>query len=625
MKRFFRIFAVAALACATFVACENKFDDYDPATSEAGAQVYFPSDVVAEQSILGKTSVTIDLMRVNSEAAANVPIVVTAGDEAYASLFTVPATAEFKAGAKKASITITFDPETLKYGTTYKLTLTINDNANTTSYGNNTVTLKLNYPEPFSSIGKGKFHDTWMFENEYTVEICQNDLDPSVFRLMDPYTEGLKEEGYTPDYVKEGPAEYVEFRILKKGDVYNDVTITHDDLVVWKMFRTGYFNTNYNDEVYVIHPSSFTSMATEDKWLYSKVLQWQDNGLPAVVQFAPMYYMLNNGGWNYTQNDGVYTITFPGVVLKDYSLALAYGGFRVAGDDETTYPVARVTFGADVAQVQYVFVEGDITADAAAIQATLAGMADGTIESTTVDAVDDTGEEMPEEDSEEEEVEQVYAMDLVSPDALGSGIYTVIALPINAEGEVITNDGDLLSFYNPGVGESEAPDVDMAVYAMSLEELEEYDESLDGLAAAFNSAYGLDATNSLAILAEGSEIAEWKVLPVETASIGKIIANGYTLDEYVLAMDAYYEANGSDLDMSTEYINADGWDYGVFNAKAGTSYTFLVYAKNAYGKEAMFYASAETEKAEATAKRKLVLHKLDGVELNRNFNNVEIR
>ncbi len=604
------------MACATIVACDNKFDDYEPATVETGAQVYFSSESATSLSILGKTSASVEVMRIDATNEVKVPIVAVISEE-YADAFTVPATADFKAGAKKTTLTITFDTDKLTYGETYKVELTINDQANTTAYGSNSLTLKLEYPEPYTSIGKGTFHDTWMFENAYTVEICQNDLDPNSFRMIDPYSEGLQKEGYAPDYVKEGPAEYVDFRILKKGDVFKGVTITQDDLVVWNMFRTGYFNTNYNDEVYVIHPSSFTSMATEDKWLLSKVLSYQENGLPAVVQFAPMYYMLNNGGWNYTTQEGAYTIVFPGVVLKDYSLELAYGGFVVAADDETTYPVARVAFGEDVAQIQYVFVEGDITKDAAAINATLAGMADGSIESSIVDAIDDTGKE--------EEGEQVNAMDLHSPAALGSGIYTVIALPISAEGEVITNDGDMISFYNPGVGEAAVADVDLTVYAVSLEELEAYDESLEGLAAAFNKAYGLDATNSVALLAEGSEIAEWKALPVETAEIGEIIAGGYTLDEYLHAYDAFYEANGSDLNLDPSYINALGWDYAVFGADPGTGYTFLVYAKNVYGKEAMYYASMTTEKVDATAKRKLILREVDDKTLNRYNRNMEIR
>ena len=606
MKRFFRIFAVAALACATFVACENKFDDYDPAQQVEGAQAYFSNQNATSYTIskIDVAPITVTLMRGQSEAAISVPITLTQGEEGA---FTAPAKVDFKAGMNKTSIDVTYDMAKLKEGSSYKITLTIGDQSATTPYGNNEITVTVKVPEPFVLLGKGLYRDDFVpniFDiggnPEYEVEIYENTNNPGFIYLKNPYGAGY-------------PVKASNFKAFE-NDVYFAIDVRNPEAVVIPEQAIGLTVDPYGD--------IWVRMSGDNVGTYADgVITFG----PKTMEQALTLYQGGSFDYFWGCENGLTRIVMPGVVLTDYELKLAYGGFRVAGDDETTYPVARVTFGADVAQVQYAFVEGDITADAAAIQATLAGMADGTIESTTVDAVDDTGEEMPEEDSEEEEVEQVYAMDLVSPDALGSGIYTVIALPINAEGEVITNDGDLLSFYNPGVGESEAPDVDMAVYAMSLEELEEYDESLDGLAAKFNSAYGLDATNSLAILAEGSEIAEWKALLVETASIGKIIANGYTLDEYVLAMDAYYEANGSDLDMSTEYINADGWDYGVFGADPGTSYTFLVYAKNAYGKEAMFYASAETEKAEATAKRKLVLHKLDGVELNRNFNNVEIR
>ena len=603
MKRFFRIFAVAALACATFVACENKFDDYDPAQQVEGAQAYFSNQNATSYTIskIDVAPITVTLMRGQSEAAISVPITLTQGEEGA---FTAPAKVDFKAGSNKATLDITYDPEKLADGSSYKVTLTIGDQSVTTPYGNNEITLTVKVPEPYVLLGKALYRDDIVASAydlggfpEYEVEVYKNLNNPDCIYLKNLYTHKF-------------PVSGVDIAPGFEGDTYFAVNIKDPNEVFLPVQYLGIDAGYGNMKVGTNKPGIL-----------------KDNIITFPVEafvFAEDDY--KDGAWYmYANANGMFRLSLPGAVLADYSLELAYGGFRVDGDDETTYPIARVAFGVDVAQIQYAFVEGDITLDDAAIEATLAGMADGTIATTIVDAVDDTGEEVPAEDSEEEEVEQVYAMDLVSPDALGSGIYTVIALPINAEGEVITDNGDLLSFYNPGVGESEVPDVDMAVYAMSLEELEKYDESLDGLAAAFNSAYGLDATNSIAILAEGSEIAEWKALLVETASIGKIIASGYTLDEYVLAMDAYYEANGSDLDMSTEYINADGWDYGVFGADPGTSYTFLVYAKNAYGKEAMFYASAETEKAEATAKRKLVLHKLDGVELNRNFNNVEIR
>ena len=60
-------------------------------------------------------------------------------------------------------------------------------------------------------------------------------------------------------------------------------------------------------------------------------------------------------------------------------MELAYGGFRVAEDNETVYPIARAAYGEDVAEIQYAFVAGDITKDAEALEAALNGIEDGSV------------------------------------------------------------------------------------------------------------------------------------------------------------------------------------------------------------------------------------------------------
>lgn len=601
MKRFFRIFAVAALACATFVACENKFDDYDPAQAVEGAQAYF-SNENAKSFTISKANVTpiaITVMRGESAAAVSVPIRLTQGEEAA---FSAPEKVDFKAGQNKTTINVTCDPEKVADGKSYKVTLTIGDESITTPYGNNELVLTVKVPEPYVLLGKGLYRDDFVpniFDiggnPEYEVEIYENTNNPGFIYLKNPYGAGY-------------PVKASNFKAFE-NDVYFAIDVRNPEAVVIPEQAIGLSVDPYGDILVRMYGDNVGTYA-------DGVITFG----PKTMEQAMTQYQGGSFDHFWGCENGLTRIVMPGVELTDYSLALAYGGFRVAGDDETTYPIARVAFGVDVAQIQYAFVEGDITADAAAIQATLAGMADGTIATTTVDAVDDTGEEVPAEDSEEEEVEQVYAMNLESPDALGSGIYTVIALPINAEGEVITSDADLLSFYNPGVGEAAVPEVDLAAYAMTLEEMETYDESLEGMAAYYASK-GYNSTNCFGFLFEGSEISELKVLPVTTASIGDIIAKGWNLDEYVLA----YDAQAQDIDLDTESVNTDGWDYTIFGAKADTSYTCLIYAKNAYGKEAMFYASHTTDAAGATAKRKLVLHKLDGVTLNKGYKGMEIR
>ena len=581
MKRFFRIFAVAALACATIVACDNKFDDYDPAQQVEGAQAYFSNESASSYTIsrIDVAPITITVMRGETESALSLPITLSQGEEGA---FSAPEKAEFKAGQNKTTINLTYDPEKLADGSSYKVTLAIGDQSATTPYGNNVMTLTIKVPEPYVLLGKGLYREDLMTgiftsveSTEYEVEIYENLNTPGYIYLKN---------AYTSLFPYNEPGDYVE------GDVYLAINVKDPNDVFLPQQELG-LNWGYG----AVKVGTKVAGTLVDK----------------IITFPANAFLLsmadyNGGAWSFYGNpNGLFRVALPGAVLSDFSLGLAYGGFRVDADDETTYTVTRAAFGADVAKIQYGYVEGDITNDAAAIEAAIAGIADGTIESTIVDAVADNDE--------------TDAMDLVSPSPLASGIYTIVALPLNAEEVAQVKNAAILSFYNPGVGEAAVPEVDLAAYAMTLEEMETYDESLEGMAA-YYAANGYNSTNCFGFLVEGSEIAELKVLPVATASVGDILADGFTLEEYVLAVDAQLQ----DLDMDTKFINADGWDYNIFGAKADTSYTCLIYAKNAYGKEAMFYASHTTDAADATAKRKVVLHKLDGVTLNKSFKNIEI-
>lgn len=584
MKRFFRIFAVAALACATIVACDNKFDDYDPAEKVEGAQAYFSNESATTYTIskVDVAPIAVTVMRGETESALSLPITLSQGEEGA---FSAPQKAEFKAGQNKTTINLTYDPEKLEDGASYKVTLTIGDQSATTPYGNNVMTLTIKVPEPYVLLGKALIREDIIatifdIDNiEWEVEVYENLNTPGYIYLKN---------AYTSEFPYNEPGDYVE------GDTYFAINISDPTKVVIPKQGLGcdWNPTSYGE--FIVGTAAYGKL--EDN-----IITFPTNGLLIGMQI----YTEGGFGW-YANANGLFRVALPGAVLTDYSLGLAYGGFQVDSDDETTYTVTRVAFGADVAQIQYGYVEGDITQDAEAIAAAITGIADGSIASTVVDAVADNDE--------------TDAMNLVSPEAMPTGIYTIVALPVSAEGEVISKDAAILSFYNPGVGESAVPDVDLKAYAMTLEELETYDESLTGMAAYYASA-GYNATNCYGFLFEGSEIAELKVLPATTASIGDILANGFTLEEYVLA----YDAQAQDIDLDISYVNKYGWDYTIFGAKAGTSYTCLVYVKNAYGKTALYTASHTTDAADATAKRKVVLQKLDGVTLNKSYKNVEIR
>ncbi len=351
-----------------FTACGDD-EEYSPADKPVNAQVYFPtSNGETGDLSKDKTSFDVTLMRAKTDEAITVPITAT-GDGSF---FTIPTSVSFAQGVDKAVLSISYNPESLEYDAYSEIKLTIGDESATTPYGMAQYVFKAGIPAPWTSLGKATFSDAFLFANKYSVELQRNDLNPSLYRLVDPYSEGLTKEGFTSNGDQ---SPYVEFTLLKPGDKIGDVTITMEDLVYFPYYCTGFFNTSndYNTNVDAHHPSDFSSLNSEAAWTFNRVLQYQADGTPAGVQLAPYYYMNGHGGWNNTQADGIITIIFPGASLKDYTINVEYKGrFTNVGGDN--YAVADIQLGADVENAKVVMVEGND------IQAAINGILDGSLE-----------------------------------------------------------------------------------------------------------------------------------------------------------------------------------------------------------------------------------------------------
>lgn len=355
-----------------FTACGDDVE-YSPADKPVNAQVYFPTTNGATVDLSkDKTSFDVTLMRAKTDEAITVPITATGGG----SFFTIPTSVSFAQGVDKTVLSISYNPESLEYDAYSEIKLTIGDESATTPYGMAQYVFKAGIPAPWTSLGKATFSDAFLFANKYSVELQRNDLNPSLYRLVDPYSEGLTKEGFTSNGDQ---SPYVEFTLLKPGDKIGDVTITMEDLVYFPYYCTGFFNTSndYNTNVDAHHPSDFTNLNSEAAWTFNRVLQYQADGTPAGVQLAPYYYMNGHGGWNNTQADGIITIIFPGASLKDYTINVEYKGrFTNVGGDN--YAVADIQLGADVENAKVVMVEGND------IQAAINGILDGSLEGIEV-------------------------------------------------------------------------------------------------------------------------------------------------------------------------------------------------------------------------------------------------
>ena len=391
-----------------FSSCSDSDDNYQKA-SVSGPQVFFDKDMSKVVNLtFDDTSFKVPVSRANDAEAVTVSL----SKEDEENLFTVPSSVSFAAGQSVAEIEIGLDPSKFEFNEFKTLTLTV-DPEQGTPYGIGTLTLSVGMPLTWKTLGKGTYVDTW-FGHQTNPVIQQCEQNPQKFRIAAPYADYDGDDYFDMSGTMD---EYLELTVLKPGDVFNDVTITENDLVVFPIYSTGAIHPSYTDDVIVMmHPSEYSSMASDQtKWTFNRVLEYDANGIPAKIQLAPSYYMMKYGGWNNTQNDGVITIYFPGNDPLDYDVEVTYNGKNVSPDDEYTAQFS-IKVGADLEEVKYAFVAGGDVNDV------LVGILNGSIETESISKSTDLN---------------------ISVEKAGT--YTLVAVGY-AEGEAQTYDAETILF-----------------------------------------------------------------------------------------------------------------------------------------------------------------------------------
>ena len=574
-----KIFFLTALVAvaALFTAC-TKDQNWSAGEQAQGAQVYFADGVATNVTVEAETSsFEVTVMRGNVDEATTVPLKVAVSaakvdEEAdpinYAELFTVPANVSFGAGKDTAKFTVSFDRASLEDGQTYTLTFSINDAGAVTPYGYDKQTWTLSVPEPYVYIGQGFIREDiiatmFSIDNiEWEVEVYENTNNPGFIYLKNAYTSA---------FPYNEPGDYVE------EDVYFTINISDPTQVI---IPTQYLGCDWNPTDY----GPFFVGTAQPGTLVNGVITFPVKGLLVGMEI----YTEGQWGW-YANSKGMFRVVLPGAVLTDFSMELAYGGFRVAEDNATVYPIARAAYGADVAEIQYAFVAGDITKDVEALTAALAGIEDGSVVSNKVGVTTTVNAEG----------EEINEMTLESVEGAEGGMFTVIAIPYSADGEAQYEDLAFTSFYVQGVGAGELPEVEFALYTMSLEDLEEATGDTEWIGS-LKEAYGLNSSNSVGVILEGVDIKSINIMATLSSNIEPIKESFGSVEEYIAALIA----NGYDLSYDLEYIEKYGWDYNVFggNYTPETSYTMFALVENTFGNVQLFSSSFTTEAAEATAK-----------------------
>lgn len=526
--RKFLTYFLGAVLLAGAASCSDDLE-YTPAELPDNAQVYFPNSQPAAVTLeADQSSVSVTVSRKVTTDALTVPVALKGGE----GLFTAPANVSFAAGAAQAVLPVTFDRSKLTDGASYSLTLEIGDAALTTPYGQSSFALTLSVPEPYVLLGKGLYREdciTTFYKVdcvEYEVEIYENTNNPGFIYLKNPYGAA---------YPYNEPGDYTT------EDVYFAIQIKESTGEV--LIPKQGVGCDWGNGEFIIG----TAVLGNYK---DGVITFPQNGL--VIGMANY----NGGSLYYANTNGMFRVVMPGVVLSDYSVEAAYDGFRV-GADNTARPVVKLACGADVASVNYAFVEG-FQRD---WSETLAGIVDGSVESLSAEVSGET--------------------ELVCETELEAGVHTMVIVPVSAAGEMQAEDAVSISFYFAGASAVETPEVKVAT-------------GLFPFTAVFGTGYKYDDSNALAWIIRGEEIKNLKTAFVETSALDAILDKGATIEQVAAAnckeLDAEYL-----FDLDEEGATADAYT----GLDPEVSYTFIVLAENIYGNTVVKTASRATAAAPA--------------------------
>lgn len=528
--------ATVAIVAGLFTACSD--DDFKAGPEVDGAQVYFPENVTTQHSISDDvSSIAIPVKRIAKDEALTVAVL--ASDES--GLFTIPSSVSFAAGKETSELLITFDRTKLEDGKEYPLSFLINDEDNTTPYGNRSLDITV-MPWPWVKMGTGKFREGWlsdvftgnMFEIDVTVHSHKSKKGIYMVEEMLGWPYMTEFFGATQEELSE-QFSYTPSNIVIDCSNATQVTIEEQ----WSGITensNGYGN--------------FMIASAEPGTLVNGVITFPKDGLTAKLVGLDREFPANS--------QGTFRIMLPGAEIVDYTLSAVYDGMKVSADGETASAVIDFTYGADVTGISYVLASGNVSDTADEIAAAIAA---GTAENIYEVKDFAVGAEKV---SVEAELE-------------ASGVYTVIALPKNKAGKLLEAEASASSFFFPGKGGSSAPECDL--------------DAMLGLVSVNWPEQSADCPDESSLYFEitGSELESLFTWLTPTANLEALLAEGASEEELI---DAY------GTDQSAKFmpsINSKG-GYGSawINLLDDTSYTMLVKATNIYGKSAIVKANHAT-------------------------------
>ena len=537
MKIFNRIFAASVAAIAALTACTTE--EYVPATPPTGAQVYISADNPSTVTLNRQSeSFSLSVLRVDDSADASYVVEVTDTNNVFFSQDVTDVEISFAKGEKESKLVIAVNQDNLVDGESYPLDFRIRDEKATTAYGLSAFSMLAVLPEPYVLLGTATLHEdllTTFFEVEtgkaWECEVYENANVPGMLYFKN---------AFTSEYPYNEPGDYVT------TDKYFMVNVKNPDKVYIPYQGLG-MDWGYGEFGVVSLISAYFEGAA-DNWgtLKDGVITFPQKGI--LIQMADY----KDGGFYTSNGSGAFVIHLPGAILTDYSVEASYSGMFVDPEGNAE-PVIDIAAGDDVAAVNYLIISQDQD-----VYAALEGIVAEADSVQTVEIVDNAARIQP---------------------ALEPGLYYMVYCPVDAEGELQTDDAGVLDFYFPGAS-AEKPEVEAALQALDIDKV--FSESII-------SKYGLANYNSFAFVIGGKDIKSVRTLMAETAVIeGAAAEEGLTFE----MLCAKY---GEDDTEAVSAIEADGYyANGYLELSPETSYTMVVNIENVYGSTACFTATYVT-------------------------------
>ena len=543
--------ALIALVAGTFGACTNG--EFEAGPQVSGPQIAFAPENPVSVDFTGAESENtqkLTLSRMDSKEALTVFVLaeVEKGAEAF---FTIPETVTFAAGEATAELVYTVDQSKFENDKVYTVKFYL-DEADSTPYGYAewTVAYALNpwelLKDSKGNNAKGKFRGAAAFDGFWNgVENLGVDLDVNIYqhkqlkqyKIEDPwvlaYTLGLGAE--------------------EPKDLSSQFSWTNADLIV-----------DYTDPNNVKIPAQSIGISEDyygygEGWIMAEGGTLVDGIITFPVEAIGFAHLNATGGKLIPCNtSGMFRIVLPGVELADYSLSISYDGMDVAADNKTATAKLKFTYGDDVTGVKYLIVNGNVEKNPADALATLVAGTDENI--LSIEDFVQGGKEA-----------NIKA-------GLETGLYTVVAVPVDKAGALRTKEAAAKSFYFPGLG---APEEHPCVFNAALVLPSTYNPAL---------VANYPDETSLIYMALGEEIASVKYY-INKSSV--IATWEGTAEELVAAYGNDLPADG------VAKVNSQNGLVGAYTKLAsGTEYTMIFVATNDYGESMTKVVSCSTKAVE---------------------------